>query len=154
MIIHPSTFGFYARNYWTATLLSIVLFAAGIFMAFQGQIEIAAALIVVAIIIVVVGIGHSVIHHKHTSLSLTESEVVYETGMLNHRKIRAPIQMITDSQIKRTFVEKLVGISDLYINTSGGAHDEIVANDFESKEVEAMHDEIYRLIRQMHTQKK
>ena len=147
MLIRPSAFGFYAKNYWTATLLSLVLFAAGIYMLFEGQAEICAALAVAAAIIVVAGAAHSIIHRKNTSLCLSEEEVVYEVGGFSQNKIRAPIQMITDSTIKRTFFEKMLGISDLYINTSGGPGTEIVANDFEHLQVEAMNDEIYRLIR-------
>ena len=147
MRIRPSTHGFYAKNYLFSTLLAVILFFSGIYMAFEtGELLISIGLVVLGSLLIAIGIVHSVVNTKSTVLYLEENKLVYETGILSHHKKIAPLSMITDSTIERTFFERIVGVGDLHINTSGTAGIEILANDFNFEDVEKIHKQIYEII--------
>ncbi|PIT84500.1 hypothetical protein COU37_03160 [Candidatus Micrarchaeota archaeon CG10_big_fil_rev_8_21_14_0_10_45_29] len=148
MKIKPSLHGFYVRNYWVSTIIAVALIlAGGYFLVFAGNMAWGLGAIGVGILLVVIGIAHSALNRKYTSLYLSEEELVYEEGVLSHHKRMAPIHMITDSTVKRSFFERILGIADLQVNTSGTSEIEIIANDFSYSEIDRMHKEIYRLIR-------
>jgi len=65
---------------------------------------------------------------------------------LSHIKKIAPISRITDSTLKRSFFERILGIADLQINTSGTGGVEIEADDFNYVELSEINDRINYLI--------
>jgi len=148
MKIKPSLHGFYVRNYWLATIIAaLLIFAGGYFLVFSGNVMWGLASGGAGVLLVAVGIAHSSLNRKFTSLYLSEEELVYEEGVLSHHKRMVPIHMITDSTVQRSFFERILGIADLHVNTSGTGETEIIANDFSYAEIEKLHKEIYRLIR-------
>ena len=147
MRIRPSVHGFYVKNYLFATVLAVLMFFAGLYMIFaSGELMISLGLVVVSVLIVVLGVVHSHVNSKTSVLYISGDQLVYETGILSQHKMVAPVSRITDSAIKRTFFERIFGIADLQVNTSGTGEIEILANDFNYEEVEKLHEELYRLI--------
>lgn len=151
MKIRPSIRGFYAKNYLFATVLSIILVFAGAYMILlTREIMVSALLILAGIGIVAIGIAHSIVNSKTTYLELDDKQIVYDSGIFSHHRITAPISMVTDSTIKRTFFERIVGIADLHVNTSGTATVEILANDFDHEEVFEIHEKLNKMIHSRH----
>jgi len=141
MKIKPSVLGFYVRHYLYATLFSLILVVAGIYMfTLIREITISVAMIGLAILIVAIGIIHSKVHAGSTYLEIDDKQLIFDTGILSHYRTIAPLAKITDSAMKRTFFERMIGVADLTVNTSGDSEPEITANDFEYAEVSKMHE--------------
>lgn len=148
MKLRPSIHGFYAKNYLFATLLSIIMFFAGVYMIiFSPEIMISIGLLLLSVFLIVVGVVHSVVNSKTSMIYIENDEqLVYETGILSHHKKVAAVSRITDTAIKRSFFERIIGVADLQINTAGTADVEIMANDFNYTEINELHDRLNRLI--------
>lgn len=151
MQIKPSARGHYLKHHAPLTAVAILLAFAGSFLLLSiGFLAAFAIAAIISAIIIAGGILHSSLNRAHTTLHVSNDEVVYERGILNHHKTKVPIAMITDSTIKRSFMDKLARVSTMLINTSGTTEREIIAEDFDFAEVEKMGDEIHRLIRELH----
>jgi membrane protein YdbS with pleckstrin-like domain len=155
MEIKPSVRGFYIKRYATMTAAAIIILFAGLFIFLNlGFLAIFAIACLLSAIMVALGILHAALHRSHTSLHILNDSLVYEHGVLSHQKTSVPLDMITDSTTRRSFLDKIIGVSTLSINTSGTGEREIIAEDFEAAGVEKMSNEIHRLIREIHHGKK
>jgi uncharacterized membrane protein YdbT with pleckstrin-like domain len=104
-------------------------------------------LLISSILLVAIGVFHSVVNSKTTYIELNDDELVYDSGIFSHHRVSAPISRITDTKIQRTFLDRLTGIADLLVNTSGTASVEIYANDFSFSELSSLHSELRSLIK-------
>jgi uncharacterized membrane protein YdbT with pleckstrin-like domain len=148
MRIRPSFHGFFLKHYYLTTIIAIVSFGVGAMMMqdpMMGTVSLGAIGFGAALI--VWGLVHAYANQRTTLLYINNEEVIYETGIMEHSKRVAPIHMITDSHVHRSFMERIMGIAGMRINTSGTAEFEIDIDDFNYKDINALHDRIYRLIR-------
>ncbi|MFH0927526.1 MAG: PH domain-containing protein [Candidatus Micrarchaeota archaeon] len=147
MRIRPSIHGFYIRDYLFATVIAAIMLIAGIYMFFETREGlISSGLVALAALIVAAGLAHSTVNRKTTYLELTDEQLIYDSGILSHSRVVAPISQITDTAIKRTFFERICGIANLLVNTSGTGSVEIYAEDFSYDDVASLNNEINRMI--------
>jgi len=143
MKIHPSIHGFYFKNYLYFTILSVVLFIAALYIELRtGEYGVSLLITAIAVFLIAIGVFHSVVNSKTTYLEITENELIYDSGILSHKRVSAPISRITDIKMQRTFFERITKIADLLVNTSGTASVEINAECFEYEDVSKIHAEI------------
>ncbi|MBN1169662.1 PH domain-containing protein [Candidatus Micrarchaeota archaeon] len=99
------------------------------------------------ILTLVLPLIHAHLHCKATSISFDDDKLVHETGILNNRKKKIPVNMITDSSSSRTFIEKFLGTGTLSISTSGSTGYEMVCDGLDYSELETLHQKLYSRIR-------
>ncbi len=160
-LIRPSPKAFLLRNYaWAAAAVPLLLLA-GLYILFGSSgPDIILPLGSLPVMQVVLGLwslaviiaGFALIHthlHQRVYLALRNEELVYESGILNHHIITVPLHMITDSQVTRMWFDRVIGVSTLKVNTSGGAGYEITAVDFPAEEIARMHSELLKLVNKL-----
>lgn len=154
--IRPTVRGYFIHHYLLLGVLSVLITAIGI-GAVLGALDfmdsnMGVAAIVFAVVLISVALAHSKLHRNATSVYFDEDKMVYETGILSHFKKKIPIHMITDSSLKRSFIEKTFGVATLNISTSGSSGYEIVCNGLDYAETERMHDILYERIKKSKTE--
>lgn len=151
MKIKPTVKGFFIQHYSFWGLAAIALFLAGIlsFVLVPGFYALFSfALVGGGVLAFAVPFSHSWLHCRATSISFDEDKLVYETGILDYKKKKIPINQITDSSITRSFVDKFIGSAAFNISTSGSSGYEIVCHGFNHQELESVHNQLYSRIRQ------
>lgn len=147
MILHPGPKGFFVRNYGSVALFALLLILGGIAVPFIGlDFSISGLLWAVGLLILGVTVAHTLLHDRHTSLFLSEEELVFETGIVNHSVKRVPIHKISDTSTEQDFLDKLIGSCNLRINTPGSQGYEVEADGFNYKQIKSFTDELYKLI--------
>lgn len=147
--VHPERLRFFAHNYLLLALLSVMMFIVGFGAAlgiFPGDAMVALPLWIIGAAIIAFSVGHTVLHCNATMIYLTKEELVSETGIVEHHKVRVPIHMITDVKLHRDFVDKLIGTATIHVNTSGGKGYEIFGH-FEYPDLDELYNEVFALIR-------
>jgi uncharacterized membrane protein YdbT with pleckstrin-like domain len=81
-----------------------------------------------------------------TVLKLYEDRVEMSRGVINSEVISVPLVKITDSKIKHSFIDRLLGVATVYINTSGKDDYEIILGGFAISDLENFHDQLYKLL--------
>lgn len=148
MRIRPSFHGFFIKHYYLSSLFSIVMVVVGVLAISDAVLgTVALGAIGLGVFLIIWGLLHAYANQRTTVLYISDEEVIYETGILEHSKRVAPVHMITDSHIHRSFIERIVGIAGMRINTSGTSGFEIDIDDFNYSDIEKIHGIIYNLIR-------
>lgn len=151
MQIRPHLLGYFIRHYTVSSIGALLLILASFAAPFviKDLPLLAVALFFVGIGILAISVAHTILFRQTTSLTLKEEEICYEEGILSHELITAPVHMVTDSTITRSFFDKIIGAATLGINTSGSPAKEIMAENFNYNDVKKMHDEMYKLINEL-----
>jgi membrane protein YdbS with pleckstrin-like domain len=146
--IHPSAKGFYIRFYTFPTLLAVICILAILFGAIAPYLLgiIGVPLMVIACAVPLVGVIHTLLYVRATTLSIEEGTLIYETGILAHYKKTLSIHMVTDSMTYRSFIDKIIGIASLRISTAGSTGYEIIADGLDWWQAEEMGKRIYEKI--------
>jgi uncharacterized membrane protein YdbT with pleckstrin-like domain len=74
-------------------------------------------------IIVLAGItyfGYLYLSHKNTTYTLNALEVMGTSGVFSRKTVRIPLNRITNYESSSTFLERLLGINNVMIDTPGG----------------------------------
>jgi uncharacterized membrane protein YdbT with pleckstrin-like domain len=148
MIIRPSFHGFFIKHYYLSTIFSAVLIVVGIVAISDPVLGIAAlGAIGLGVFLILFGLLHAYANQKTAMLYISDEEVIFESGIISHSKRMVPLHMITDSHVHRGFIDRIIGISGMRINTSGTSGFEIDIDDFNYPDIEMMHNRIHKLIR-------
>ncbi len=160
-LIRPSQKAFLLRNYAWAVVAVPLLLIAGLYLLLTASgpdfllpigsipvMQVVLGLWALAVIFAAIALIHTRLHQR-VYLALRSEELVYESGILNHHTVTVPLHMITDSQVTRMWFDRLIGVSTLKVNTSGGAGYEITAVDFPYEEIARMHAELLKLINKL-----
>jgi uncharacterized membrane protein YdbT with pleckstrin-like domain len=144
MEMHPSFAAYYVRTYGFSLVFAAALFASGIFIP-QLKFDLPFEVVFFALgaFIVFFSALYSALHVRTTSVSLEGELIVHRTGIIASYKRSIPAGMVTDISVNASAADKLMGVSNLRINTSGSAEYEIIAEGFPAGQVEKMHDGIY-----------
>lgn len=153
-IIKPTVKGFFIKRYLAWLPVSVVSAAAGaLVLASYPEVDGLAGVSLIAAGALALGatILHSWLHRGATSIYFDDDKIVHETGILDHRKKKIPMNMVTDSSATRTLIEKLFGTGTFNISTSGSSGYEIVCDGLDYSELEAMHNSLYARLRKFGT---
>ena len=163
IFIRPSPQVFFIRQYGMAALAALILVIGGLYLLLTASgpdfqflsgsipvMQVVIGLWAVAVILVSIGLIHTKMHQR-VYLALMEEELVYEFGIFNHHTITVPFHMITDSQISNSWTDRLLHVSTLQVNTSGGPGYEILAVDFPASEIIRLHTELLKLVNELPT---
>lgn len=163
ILVRPSPKAFLLRRYAWAVALSLLLLLAGLYILFGSSgpdillplgslpvMQVVLGMWSAAVILISIALIHTRLHQR-TYLALRSEELVYEFGIINHHTTTVPLHMITDSQVTRLWFDRLIGVSTLRVNTSGGAGYEITAEDFPAADIARIHAELLKLINKLPT---
>jgi len=149
-VIHPDRRAFFIKHYALVGLVSLLLLPLGVWVLLEMRsLEWALGAWALAVVLVSICLIHTHLHVRNVLLYQSSEEVVFETGILEHHKRVVPLHMITDSSVYRSFLDKMLGVATLRINTSGGSAYEIIAEDFPIGQVERIHQEIHLRMRRL-----
>ena len=82
-------------------------------------------------------IGYLVIKRNTTKYIITSDNISSESGIFLKTIIKVPLHRISDYKIDSSLVERLIGVSNIMIDTSGGsAGYELTMHDLENKDVD------------------
>ena len=162
-LIRPSQKAFLVRHYAWAVAGVPLLLVAGLYILLTAGgpdillpigsipvLQVVLGLWSIAVICAAIALIHTRLHQR-VYLALRSEEMVYEYGIFNHHTVTVPLHMITDSQITSEWLDRILGVSTLRINTSGGAGYEITAEDFPAAEIARMHSDLLKLINELPT---
>ena len=87
---------------------------------------------IVALILVPVGIGILILlvwhlKNKSTKLTVTESEILFEKGLLSKDRAEVSVGSVRTIRVKQSFLDRIFGVGRVEIYTAGDSP-EIVAN--------------------------
>lgn len=153
--IRPTVKGYFVKHYIILLPLSVAAAATGVLILVSvPDVDPIAGIFLITAGALALGatILHSWLHRGATSLFFDEDKIVYETGILDHRKKKIPMNMVADSSATRTFIEKFSGTGTLNISTSGSSGYEIVCNGLNYFELEAMHNALYARLQKFRIQ--
>ncbi len=146
VLVRPTVRGHFARHHLFVAVFFLIAFAL-LMGAFAGWAPVGVwaseALFGFAFAYLLFSIGLSYLHRRATSLSALQDRVEYDTGIIRHKKQKIPIRMITDSSVEKGFVDRLLGLCTIKVNTSGGIGYEVVLGLVDEKEASAFHDFLY-----------
>jgi len=71
------------------------------------------------------GIVYAHLARITTVYTLDKSEITSTKGILSKRSVRVPLNRITNYEVRRTFVERLLGLGDVLVDTAGSKEFEI-----------------------------
>lgn len=149
MTLKPTAIGFFLKHYYVlllalpAVLLLFIISLAGIFTLESWMMVI---LLIALAVLASVALAHSKIHQSVTSVYANEEKFVHETGILHHKKMKIPMHMITDTSIKRTLYDRIIGTATLEVSTSGSAGIEVTVSCLPHSETEVFHENLYAII--------
>ena len=147
--IRPVVWGFLINHYIMLVPFSILVLVVGIALYFSG-VEMLEPAGIFAILILAVSFAfagaHAVLHCKVTSIQFDGNKLIYETGIIHHKRKKAAIHMITDSSVSRKLIEQVFGLATMRINTSGTATYEIVCDSLVRKDADEMHNHLYDVL--------
>lgn len=147
--IRPHVQSFLLKHYGWPLLAALLLLPAGYVVLAETQVmEFALGLWAVAALTASVAGIHAHLYRR-VYVAITREEVVHEHGILNHHKSVVPLNKITDTSVFASWFDRLLGVATLHVNTAGGKDFEIVAQDFSRKDVDALNNELTRLMRAM-----
>lgn len=149
-IISPNTNGFFLERYFMSSIFAALLITVGIGTSlafFQLDSFFGILLVIIGILIFILSLTHSKLHCNATKIYFDEDKLVYETGIINHKKKKIPVNMITDTSITRTLIEKIFNIATLNISTSGSSGYEITCKALNHYEAEEFHTALYDMIK-------
>lgn len=149
-MIKPTMKGHFVKHYLASIPFSLAFLAGGAaFLAFVPDADLVWAALLFAAGVLASGIpaAHSVLYCRATTVSFDGDKIVLETGILDHRKKKVPVNMVTDSSASRTFIERFFGTGTLNISTSGSTGYEIVCHGLDYRELDSMHNMLYEKIR-------
>ncbi|VVB56866.1 Bacterial PH domain protein [uncultured archaeon] len=145
--IRPQPLSFFIKHYVWAAAAALLLIPGGLLVLMQTQVlEFALAAWAVAVILLSAALIHTHLHQR-AYLTLAGEELIYEFGILDHHRVAAPINKITDVGLDASWFERLIGACTLKVNTAGGTGYEILAEDFPRREVDVLYAELMRLMR-------
>lgn len=102
----------------------------------------------VAVVIGALGIGIAHLKRITTRYSLDAIELVEASGILSRRITRVPLNRITNYQVERSFLERILGIGSLLVDTPGGVGYEIKMRELDSSSISQLESQLGFLIGQ------
>ncbi|MDD5022573.1 MAG: PH domain-containing protein [Candidatus ainarchaeum sp.] len=148
-MIKPTPSGFFMKKYWHLLVFLIFITILNI-LSLLGSFSLGWILFIIfgiSVLSVFSGWVHSKLHSEATLLSITDDELVHQTGILSMQKKKIPVHKITDSSIRRSFYDKILNLCSINFSTSGSTGYEISIIAMPYNEAELFHDELHRLIR-------
>jgi len=147
--IRPVVWGFLINHYIMLLPFSLLVLVVGIALYFSGVewLEPAGIFAIFILIMTVAFAGaHAVLHCRVTSIRFDGHKLIYETGIVHHKKKKAAIHMITDSSVTRSLTEQIFNLATLKVNTSGTATYEIVCDSLLRKDAEGLQKKVYDVL--------
>ncbi len=139
MIIRASPIKQYIKIWGTAIPAIVILY---LILSFLNMHDLIAPVVVIiaGIAVILSGVYRYVYNHHY--LKLSDTDVVYYTGILNISTINVPYHKIDNVRIKRELLSRILGLVDIYIDTPGEKGVEIMARDMPYSEYQAFYAEL------------
>lgn len=112
-ILHPSALPSYFRAIISGTIMSVIVFLVRNFINYDTNM----ALIIIWIISILFSIVKW-IKNRFISIELTDTEIIYKTGILNIKNIMVPFGQITNMTVNRSLFARIMGLGHLDIDTA------------------------------------
>jgi len=74
----------------------------------------------------VIYLGYLYLMHVTTSYTVNVLEVIGHSGVFSRKVVRIPLNRITNYECRTSFVERVLGLSNVMIDTPGGASFELI----------------------------
>lgn len=102
----------------------------------------------VVIMLGAITIGHAAISRIHTRYTLDPLDLTEISGYFSKRAIKVPLNRITDYQVSRSFLQRLLGLGNIYINTPGGIGYELILRELTEQDLTTMANGLENLFEQ------
>lgn len=146
-VLHPSLPAFYLKHYGISTLVGLAFLGVMGIIYVNGPYEVMSLgyiLGAVGALILLAGAAHTAMHKGSVRLLYDAEQITYERGILHKSKTSVPLSRITDTAIGRTFLDTVMGIGTLKINTGGSATYEIEAQDFPYDDIDTLNRDLIK----------
>lgn len=148
-MVRPTIRGYFFKHYLFVAVFSLAAFAllAGSLLNWlMIDLRIGQGVFGFALLMLLFSIGYSYLHRRTTSLQAIDDRLEHDTGVIKHTKQKIPIRMITDTVVERGFLDRVLGVSTIKINTSGGMGYEVTLGLVDKKEAARFHDALFGII--------
>jgi membrane protein YdbS with pleckstrin-like domain len=110
---------FHAQGSFFFAFLFFVIGAALFFYPITGYQPISGMLALLVLFFAAVILIAEILRHYSTEYTLTEAGVVKAQGLFSKDVMTIPYGKIQDIKLKKSFVERILGIGNIYIDTAG-----------------------------------
>ena len=114
---NPSWFRF-IRSFFFAFLFVVIGLALFIY-PITGYQEVSGILALLLLLFAAILLVAAILGHYSTEYSITPAGMVKTRGILSKDVVTIPFDKITDIRLKKSFVERILGIGNIYIDTAG-----------------------------------
>lgn len=110
---------FHAQGSFFFAFLFFVIGAALFFYPITGYQPISGMLALLVLLFAVVILIAEILRHYSTEYTLTRTGIVKMQGLFSKDVVTIPYGKIQDIKLKKSFVERILGIGNIYIDTAG-----------------------------------
>ncbi len=132
-----------------AALIFVIALIIGLYASFVLYIDFSAVIlpIIVLAVILLLYVIYEIIRVKHQKIIVNQDEVIKEEGIINKKKISVPYHKIDNVRTAQSFIDQILNLFTLQIDTPGEKGIEIVMVDLNGNDFRLVYSKIKEMIK-------